>query len=122
MARSGYFQTSPTRPSFILALDQLNISKYFNTVIVSHENGWRKPSPHIFKDALERLQVKADEAVYIGDSPLEDIKGALDAGVRAVFVRSQFNSFKDLAQSNQKPDFMAKNLSEVYEMFNQIVE
>jgi FMN phosphatase YigB (HAD superfamily) len=109
-------------PVIYFSLDHLNISKYFNVVVVSHENGWRKPSLHIFEEALDRLQVKADEAVYIGDSPLEDIKGALDVGVRAVFVRSQFNSFNDLVMSKQKPDFAAKNLFEVYGRFEQIVE
>ena len=78
------------------SLDQLVLSKYFNAIVVSHENGWRKPSLHIFNDVLEKLQVKAEEAVYIGDSPLEDIKGARDAGLSVVFVRSQFYSLKDL--------------------------
>jgi HAD superfamily hydrolase (TIGR01549 family) len=109
-------------PVVYFSLNRLDISKYFNTVVVSHENSWRKPSPNIFKDALDRLQVKAKEAVYIGDSPLEDIKGALDAGIRAVFVRSQFYSFNDLTQSSQKADFTAKNLLEVYENFSQITQ
>jgi HAD superfamily hydrolase (TIGR01549 family) len=109
-------------PVVYFSLNQFDISKYFNAVIVSHENGWRKPSPYIFKEALDRLQVKPEEAVYIGDSPLEDIKGAREAGVRVVFVRSQFYSFDDLAKSSQKADFTAKNLFEVYEKFSQITE
>lgn len=109
-------------PVVYFSLNQLGVSRYFNTVVVSEENGWRKPSPHIFKDALDRLQVTADEAVYIGDSPLEDVKGAKDAGLRVVFVRSQFYSLKDLVKSSQTPDFTAKNLSEVLEKFSQIIQ
>jgi FMN phosphatase YigB (HAD superfamily) len=109
-------------PVVYFSLNQLGVSKYFNTIVISEENGWRKPSPHIFKDVLSRLQVKADEAVYIGDSPLEDIKGAKDAGLRAVFVRSQFYSLKDLTTCNQTADFTTKNLREVSEKFGQIVQ
>ncbi len=108
-------------PVVYCSLSHLDVSKYFNTVVVSDENGWRKPSPHIFKDVLDRLQVKADEAVYIGDSPLEDIKGAKAAGLRTVFVRSQFYAQKDLAACSQTPEFTANNLREIYEKFTQIV-
>ena len=79
--------------------------------MVSEENGWRKPSSHIFQDALNKLQVQANEAIYIGDSPIEDIKGAKEAGLKTVFVPSQFNTLKDLLNSQQKPDFIAKDLA-----------
>ena len=36
----------------------------------------------IFQDALNRLRVQAKEAVYIGDSPIEDIKGAKASRVK----------------------------------------
>ena len=82
-------------------------------VVVSEEVGWRKPSGKIFEDALSKLQVQANEAVYIGDSPIEDIKGAKDAGLKTVFVPSQFNSLKDLLESNQKPDYIVNDLKDV---------
>ena len=82
-------------------------------VVVSEEVGWRKPSTQIFQDALNRLQVQACEAVYIGDSPIEDIKGAKQSGLKTVFVPSQFNSLKDLFESKQEPDFIAKDLTTI---------
>jgi len=108
-------------PVVYYSLNQLGISRYFNTVVVSEEHGWRKPAPQIFRDVLEQLQVKADETIFIGDSPLEDIKGAKKAGLRTVFVRSQFYSLKDLATYNITAEFTAKNLQEVSKIFNQII-
>ena len=96
------------------SLRKLGINTFFNVVVVSEENGWRKPSSHIFQEALNRLQVQACEAVYIGDSPNEDIKGAKDAGLRTIFVASQFNSPSDLAESQQKPDYTAKDLKDIF--------
>jgi putative hydrolase of the HAD superfamily len=95
------------------SLRVLGISNFFNTVVVSEEIGWRKPSCKIFDDALNRLEVDAKEAVYIGDSPIEDIKGAKQAGLKTVFVPSQFSSLEDLAESQQKPDFVAKDLESI---------
>jgi HAD superfamily hydrolase (TIGR01549 family) len=101
------------------SLRVLGINTFFNVVVVSEENGWRKPSAKIFEDALNRLGVEAIEAVYIGDSPIEDIKGAKQAGLKTVFVPSQFNKLKDLDESQQKPDFIAKDLESI---LNQLTE
>ena len=73
------------------------------------------------KQALNRLQIQACEAVYIGDSPNEDIKGAKQAGLKTVFVPSQFNKLKDLRESKQKPDNIAKDLKAIYQSLSQIL-
>ena len=95
------------------SLRLLGINTFFNVVAVSQEVGWRKPSPKIFEDALNRLGIEAKEAVYIGDSPIEDIKGAKEAGLKTIFVPSQFNTLKDLVKSQQKPDFITKDLESI---------
>jgi putative hydrolase of the HAD superfamily len=91
-------------------------------VVISQENGWRKPSSHIFQEALNKLQIRACEAVYIGDSPIEDIKGARQAGLKTVFVPSQFNTLKDLSDSQQKPDFIAKELQSISENLTELFQ
>ena len=62
------------------------LSGYFDAVIVSGEAGVGKPNPRIFALALERLGVRPDEAVMVGDNPARDIVGAQRAGVRAVLI------------------------------------
>ncbi len=100
-------------PVIYSSLRALGIDDFFNVVVVSEEVGWRKPSPKIFEDALNRLGVEAEEAVYIGDSPVEDIKGAKGAGLKTIFVPSQFNTLKDLEESQQKPDFITRDLESI---------
>jgi HAD superfamily hydrolase (TIGR01549 family) len=100
-------------PVIYSSLRRLGINTFFNVVVVSEEVGWRKPSPKIFEDALNRLGIEAKEAVYIGDSPIEDIKGAKEAGLKTIFVPSQFNTLKDLFQSRQKPDFITRDLESI---------
>jgi len=108
-------------PVVYSSLKQMGINKFFNAIVVSEANGYRKPSEHIFNEALDKLQVKACEAVYVGDSPVEDIKGAKEVGLRAVFVESQFYKLSDLLKSRQKPDFSAANLQEVYAYLEEIM-
>lgn len=108
-------------PVIYASLKKVGINEFFNVVVISHENGWRKPSKHIFQEALTKLQVKAGKAVFIGDSPIEDIKGAKEVGLRTVFIPSKFNSLKDLSESMQKPDFVCKNLKEFQVSFDRIV-
>ena len=109
-------------PVVYCSLRKLGLSRFFNVIMVSGECGWRKPHGNIFTNALKRLQVEAQETVYIGDCPNEDIKGARLAGIRTVFVQSQFYSLSDLQASGEKPDFIMKDLEEIYRNFSKIVE
>jgi putative hydrolase of the HAD superfamily len=104
------------------SLKRLGISRYFDVVVVSGDCGWRKPHKQIFEDALQRLGVEAEETVFIGDSPLEDIKGATAAGMKTVFVHSQFFGMRDLETSGEKPDFVAADLAEIYEKNRSILK
>lgn len=113
LGKVGLVSNFTSAPVVYKSLRRLGLSGFFNALVVSDENGWRKPCQYIFQDILSKLQVLACEAVYIGDSPIEDIKGAKQAGFKTVFVSSQFNTFDDLFDSQQKPDFAAKDLSTI---------
>ena len=107
-------------PVIYKSLRKIKVNDFFNAVVVSEEVGWRKPSGHIFQHALNCLKVPAAEAVYIGDSPNEDIKGAKAAGLKTVFVPSQFNTLKDLFDSREEPTYTAKDLKTISLNLNQI--
>jgi putative hydrolase of the HAD superfamily len=108
-------------PVIYASLRKLGISQFFNAVLVSDDTGWRKPHKRIFQDALRKLHVVAEETVYIGDSPVEDVQGAQALGMKTVFVPSQFYSLENLRESNQKPDFIAGDLHEIYKNFDRIM-
>lgn len=56
------------------------------TVVVSAEEGWRKPHPSLFEKAMRELNVAPRETVFVGDSPLHDIAGAKGCGMYAVLT------------------------------------
>lgn len=69
------------------ALEKFGLNRFFNVIVVSGDVGWRKPHPKIFERALKTLNVKPSNAVFVGDSLRTDIKGAQDAGMKAIFVK-----------------------------------
>jgi putative hydrolase of the HAD superfamily len=108
-------------PVIYKSLKKLEIAKYFSSIVVSEEVNWRKPHPKIFHFSLNKLKVKPEQAIYVGDNPIEDIKGAKQTGLKTLFVPSQFNTLKDLTESKQEPDYIAKNLKVVLKTLNQIL-
>ena len=56
----------------------------FEFIIASSEYMFRKPSPHIYKLALEMAELTAHEVWYIGDNFALDVEGANNAGLFAV--------------------------------------
>jgi len=108
-------------PVIHVGLRRLTINQFFNAVLVSADVGWRKPSERIFGEALRRLGAKPEETVYVGDSPLEDIKGAETLGMRTVFVPSQFYSLEFLHENHVAPDIVVKDICELHHKFEQFL-
>ncbi len=67
-------------------LEKLDIDDYFDFTLAAGEVGVWKPRPEIFQAALERADVTAGEAIYIGDNYYADIVGAREADMDAILV------------------------------------
>ena len=63
------------------------ILQFFDTITLSSEVGVWKPHKEIFEIALREIGIKKpEEAMLVGDSPIEDLKGAQNAGLIPVFL------------------------------------
>ena len=74
-------------------LDQSGLRKYCDITVVSGDVGVHKPDPALFKYTADKLGLKTEECVYVGDHPINDIQGALDSGMNA--IRMNWGWFKD---------------------------
>lgn len=118
--RIGLISNFTYAPAIYASLRKLRINEYFNAVVVSENVGWRKPHHAIFDCALKMLHVKPDEAIFAGDSPIEDIKGAKNVGMRTVFVCSGFNNPNDIDKYSIKPDLIVSSLKAFCDEFPRI--
>ncbi|HTF10507.1 MAG TPA: HAD family hydrolase [Asanoa sp.] len=67
-------------------LAAMGVADLVDTVVTSVEVGVRKPSPTIYAEALSRLGIGADSAVFVGDNPTADYFGPRAVGMRAYLV------------------------------------
>jgi putative hydrolase of the HAD superfamily len=67
-------------------LDGLGIASWFDSVVFSSQVGYAKPAPEIFHHALGMHHLKAQQAMHVGDSLINDALGASQAGLRAVWL------------------------------------
>jgi putative hydrolase of the HAD superfamily len=74
-------------------LQQKGILGRFDPVIVSTEVGLEKPDPAIFRLALERCGLPAEDVLYVGDHDRNDIWAPAQVGIDAVkIIRYEYHS------------------------------
>ena len=67
-------------------LRTVGLLHYFDPIIVSGDYGYRKPDARLFQKALDALQVRPEQALFIGNDIYHDIFGAQHAGMKAIFA------------------------------------
>jgi putative hydrolase of the HAD superfamily len=67
-------------------LTRLNLDSWLDIIVTSLDAGAGKPQPEIFREALRRAGVHADEALYIGDQYRVDVLGARSAGITGILI------------------------------------
>jgi putative hydrolase of the HAD superfamily len=67
-------------------LERLGLRKYLETVVVSCEIGFSKPSPVIFEHAARKLGLAPEFILHVGDSLNHDLQGAEAAGFQARLI------------------------------------
>jgi len=83
-ARYRLAAASNRKSSARLVLMQIGIEGHFEAVMTS-EDSPPKPDSSMIRKALEKLGVRADEAVFVGDN-LEDMQAGEGAGVRSIML------------------------------------
>ncbi|MTK64034.1 MAG: TIGR02253 family HAD-type hydrolase [Methanobacterium sp.] len=67
-------------------LVRLGLHHFFDFVITSEEAGVEKPDIKIYELAMERMGCDPENSVMIGNNFQDDILGAIDAGMSAIYL------------------------------------
>ena len=67
-------------------LDEAGLAEHLSVVADSRVVGFEKPDPRIFRWALERTDMAAEEAIYVGDFYSLDVVGARRVGLDAILL------------------------------------
>ena len=76
-------------------LEAIGIAAHFKASIAAHQFGSAKPNSEIFIAACDALAIGPYEAVYVGDDPLLDVQGALNAGLQAIWMNRFHRTLPD---------------------------
>lgn len=95
----------------LMDMKYYHLDSLFDDLIFSSDAMLRKPHPELFHMAMRNLKVDVEDSVYIGNSPLFDIKGANGVGMRAVLKEAQY--FDPCAEA--VPDLTISNWDELLE-------
>lgn len=70
-------------------MEGYGILDYFDTLSFSDEVKYVKPNVQLYHHATEALGVAPEDTVHIGDSMKGDIVGAIDAGMKVIWVKTK---------------------------------
>ena len=77
-------QSDFTRPE----IEMLGLTKYFDGIFLSSEQGWKKPSPMFFCRLLEEYHLEPSECIMIGNDEAADIIGARNVGMDTLYIHT----------------------------------
>jgi putative hydrolase of the HAD superfamily len=69
-----------------LELRFLGLYDLFDPIIFSSDVRYKKPNPKIYRLALDRMQLKPKEVLFIGDTPENDIIAPQEIGMQAIHI------------------------------------
>jgi putative hydrolase of the HAD superfamily len=86
-------------------IDNNHLREFFNVILISAEEGIRKPDRRIFEKAARLLEVDLTQMVMVGDTLQADILGARQCGMKAVWISRRAEGVR--YQLRVKPELQA---------------
>jgi len=99
-------------------LIRLRLHHLFHTVVISEDVGAEKPDTKIFHAALEQLDVKPEQAIYVGDRLETDVLGANKAGLISVRIIRREEENKQSLRDELQPKYAIRRFHELLEILN----
>lgn len=95
-------------------VDKAGLRPYFDVILSSAAQGIRKPSPRIFKTALDYMGVVPSKAAMVGDNLGADILGAHNTGMFGIWItrRADLTANRNYENTIQ-PDAVVDYLSQL---------
>jgi HAD superfamily hydrolase (TIGR01549 family) len=94
------------------ALQKEGLLDFFPVRVYSSDVGFMKPHRQIFRTALDRMGVRPERALYVGDQMRKDVKGCARVGMRSALI----NRSGGFRRGRCRPDHEIRALSEVHEL------
>ncbi len=108
-----------TSGSLDLLLKQ-DLGKYFKTICLFENTGFKKPDHNIFKKALKDTHVYFDNCIMVGDRLDIDILPANELGMKTIRTLNSLYKVQRPNNKNEKPLFTINSLTELPNILSSI--
>jgi len=96
-------------------IDLFGLAAYFDTIVTLEDSSKHKPSPEPLLVAAQKLGIRPEEAVYVGDARV-DIEAGHAAGMGTAWVTWGAGTLLNL--QDVKPDFVFDRMDEVLSLLS----
>lgn len=86
-------------------MDMLHITKYFDGIVISSDEGCKKPDKKFYEVVLNRYNLNKEESIMIGNDPITDIKGSYEVGIDSLYIHSNISP-KNVKESELLSKYM----------------
>ncbi len=102
-------------PSMRMIYDYNDMTKYFDYMVISSELGILKPNPIMYTTALENLNLRPEECVFLDDN-ISNCIGAKKIGITPILVSRNHEDY--IRNSKQYKDYInIENLQQLRDLF-----
>ena len=96
-----------------LRMTEARLTDYFDVVVSAEEAGKTKPESAPFLMALDKLKVRPEQVLYVGDNPKRDIQGAKVLGMKTALAEYGMQEGHKKHLKGNKPDFILKDIRDI---------
>lgn len=100
------FDHAPTARRII---DKMGVAPYLDSVLISEDEGFRKPAASLFLKVAEELGVAPAEVLFVGDTFDADVTGPQSVGMPCVWLNRKG---KPVPEGGKPPDFEIRDVQD----------
>lgn len=114
--RLGLITNFPDGPTARRIFKSFGFGNIFDSLVVSGEVGFRKPSRVIYERSLSELGSTPEKTVMVGDTLDADVLGPKEMGMRAILIDADGSK----SENHHLPDAVVKSIGEVAEALGKL--
>lgn len=105
-----------------IALQRIDVEKYFDVIVTSVDVGFNKPDERIFQAALKVLKVKPEEAAMVGNRISADIVGGNRIGMKTILYKWNERYPEKISSPEEEPTRTITSLIELPRVLAEICQ
>ena len=98
-------------------IEKAGVAHWFEFSLSAAEVGYQKPHGLFFDIVREKTRLSTEEIVHIGDDPYRDIAGAVEAGVRSIWLNREGQTWR---HDDYQADHQISTLTELPEILREL--